>query len=787
MRHPVLKAALAASTTLSAAAIALGAAGPALAQQAPAATPPSGVNTVAEIIVTAQKRAENIQDVPVAVTVVGAQTLQDNQVNSAQFLNEVAPSLTFKQGTTNLNSTVAIRGIGTQSFAAGAEPSVSVLVDGVVMGRAGMAFSEFTDVDHVEVLGGPQNTLFGKNAEAGAVLIVTKDPTPTFHADVTGAYFQGDQFKATALVSGPINDRTGFVLSAVYDEYPGNVKNLHDGKTVNGYNNAGIRGKIVSNITDSLKVTLTADYVNENGNCCADIIGPLIPNAQMSKIWLPLMLPGVHPGWGNLTVDNDTSPQTRDRNGGVSAQLDWKFGGGYTLTSITAWRNWRNVQVRDGDFGGTWGDYVASMNLQTWDNGSLDYNQYSEELRLASPSGQRVEWLLGGFLWHSTDHEDFTRFVNRCSASTLPADSTGFQPCSTTPGVSTFQSNSGPAVYGAAFRSQAIFGQGTWKVLPKLRAIGGARFTNDEVSYYINRDEPVSGVPGITPSFASSGVNHASKWSGKLGLQYDLTQDVMAYATYSRGYKGPAFNVFYNMTSLNTAPLPPETNDAWEVGVKSELFGRRLVLDLDAYAENIRNFQANSFIVVNGAVTTNLTDYGVVRSEGIEANAIWRATSDLTLSGGYIYDDAYIAATNCPAGISAAQLVACRAPVGRPLPFAPRDKGNVTGSWRVPVADSLPFKLRAETTYSYQTWTNYDIAQTPLARQPAYGIWNANITASTKDDRYELSFIARNMLNQYYTTFITPAGNGVAAGSYTRLQVPQDAQEYVGVQLRAKF
>jgi iron complex outermembrane receptor protein len=772
--------ALAGSTALSAAAVVLGAAAPAVAQ--PAATAPANANTVAEIIVTAQKRAENIQDVPVAVTVVGSQTLQDNQVNSAQFLNEVVPSLTFKQGTTNLNSTVAIRGIGTQSFAAGAEPSVSVLVDGVVMGRAGMAFSEFTDVDHIEVLGGPQNTLFGKNAEAGAVLIVTKDPTSTFHADLTGAYFQGDEFKTTALISGPINDRTNYIVSAVYDEYPGNVENLYNNHTVNGYNNAGIRGKIVSRITEDLKLSFTADYVNENDNCCADIIGPLIPNAQISNIWLPSM-PGVHPGRGNLTVDNDTSPATKDRNGGVSAQLDWKFGGGYAVTSITAWRNWRNVQVRDGDFHGSWGGHVASMDLQTWDYGSLNYNQYSEELRLASPSGQAVEWLVGGFLWHSTDNEDFTRFVNRCTASTLPADSTGFKPCSTAPGVSTFQSNKGPSVYGAEFKSQAIFGQATWKVLPRLRAIGGARFTNDEVSYYLNRNEPVSGVPGISTSFAGSGVNHASKWAGKLGLQYDLTSGVMAYATYSRGYKGPAFNVFYNMTALNTAPVPPETNDAWEAGVKSELFGRRLVLDVDVFVENIRNFQANTFITVNGGVATNLSSFGVVRSEGIEANAIWRATSDLTLSGGYIYDDAYVAHAHCVPGAPAS----CARPDGSPLPFAPRDKGNVTASWRVPVPESLPFNLRAESTYSYQSWTNYDITQTPLARQPAYGIWNANITASTKDDRYELSFIARNILNQYYTTFITPVGNGVSAGSFTRLQVPQDGQEYVGVQLRAKF
>ncbi len=794
MKPGYTRAAVLATSALSTAAL-LASSSPALAQSAP---PPPSPAPVGEIVVTAQKRAENVQNVPVAVSVVSAQTLQSNGIFSPEGLEQVVPSLTFKKGTTNLNSTLSVRGIGTQSFASGAEPSVSTVVDGVVYGRSGMAFQEFTDLDHIEVLRGPQGTLFGKNANAGLINIVTTQPTAVLHGDGSFGYFEGGEYRANVDLTGPITDTLGFTLSGVYGDYRGNILNRYNDTWTDGYNHLGARGKLVWRPTSAVKFTLEADYTHAADNCCADVLGPYVPSSQLSNVFLPSIAP-VTPGATNKEVDNDFAPRTNDGNGGVSGTLDYSFDG-FTLTSVTAWRNWRNKQERDGDFHGSFGNYVATagtgrtaaaLDLSEDDIGALNYNQYSEEVRLASPAHQRVEYVLGGFLWYTDENDVFTRYDDECTASTLAVNAAGFQPCAA--GSSTFLAIDGPAAWRTKFYNEALFGQATWNITDRLRAIGGLRYTFDRVTYALERGfnvAPPTGfaVPGISNPFAASGATDDNGPSAKAGLQYDLTPRVMAYATYSRGYKGPAFNVFYNQTAANTAPISPETSDSYEVGLKSQFFDRTLTVNLAAFDEKFYNFQANSFIIVNGSTTTSLTNAGAVRSEGIEMETTWRPVRVFSLSGGYTYDDARIIAYHCdPTTLSAANYATCVAHDGRQLPFAPRHKLDVTADYRLPTPEVLPFYTRLASTFSYQSLTNFDIDQTPLARQPAYGLWDATLTFATKDDRYRLSVLGKNLTNQYYTTFITPGGNGVAAGSYTRFQVPRDAQRYVGVLLSASF
>ena len=746
----------------------------------------------------AQKRSENVQSIPVAVSVVSAQALQNNAIFSPEALEQIVPSLTFKKGTTNLNSTLSVRGIGTQSFASGAEPSVSTVVDGVVYGRSGMAFQEFTDLDHIEVLRGPQGTLFGKNANAGLINIVTKPPSSTYEGDASVGYFEGGEVRANADISGPITDRIGFRLSGVYGDYRGNVLNTYDNKWINGYDKMGVRGEIVAHVTDDLKVTLRADYTHDDDNCCADVLGAYVPSAQLTSVFLPSISP-VQARFGSMEVDNDLTPRTKDGNGGVSAEVDYNIHD-YTLTSITAWRDWRNKQERDGDYHADSGDYVAtagagrtaaSMDLLQHDYGALNYNQYSEEVRLASPTHQRLEYVVGGFLWYTDENDWFTRYDNECTASTLAVNAAGFQPCAT--GESTYLSINGPAAWNTKFYNEAIFGQATLNITDQLRLIGGIRYTYDRVTYRLARNysaTPPAGfaVPGISGPYSGSGATDDNGPSAKAGIQYDFTSRVMGYATYSRGYKGPAFNVFYNETASNSAAISPETSDSYEVGLKTQWFDRTLTVNLAAFNERFYNFQANSFVLVNGSVTTTLTNAGAVRSEGVELEGTWRPIRDLSFSGGYTYDDAIIVAYHCDAStLTAANYATCVNHDGKPLPFAPRHKLDITGDWNMPFNDMAPFDTRLSSTYSYSSETNFDIDQTPLARQPAYGLLDANVVLSTKNDRYKLTFIAKNLTNQYYTTFVTPVGNGVAAGSYTRLQIPRDAQRYLGVVASASF
>ena len=742
-----------------------------------------------EIVVTAQKRAENLAEVPVAVSVVSAEQLQTANITNAESLDQLVPTLTFKKGTTNVNSTLSVRGIGTQSFASGAEPSVATVVDGVVMGRAGMAFTEFSDINQVEVLQGPQGTVFGKNASAGVINMTTKDPGQELEVEGSTAYFQGGEYHVDARVAGPITDSLGGSVDILYRDYPGNIRNVYDNQMVDGDHVHGIHGKLIYSVTDAVKLTTNADYVNSVDNCCADVIGVVLPTKYYTNVFLP-SLHGVIPGPTNMSIDNDFSPQTNDTNTGISEQVDWSLGE-YTVTSITAFRRWYNFQGRDGDFHAgddlyTFGAGGNFPDIMEHDRGGLTFKQYSEELRLASPTNQLLEYVVGAFLWHTDEKDYFTRTDKECTATTLAADNTGFAPCAV--GSSTYVNTVGSANWDTKFDNEALFGQGTINVTDTFRFIAGARYTHDKVSYSLDRvDLSVTG-PGVGGPFAGSGSTDDNGWSAKGGVQYDFSKDIMGYATWSRGYKGPAFNVFFNMAAANTAPIAPETSNAYEIGLKSSLFDEQLRLNFAAYVETFDNFQANSFQLINGSVTTTLTNAGTVRSSGATADFEWRPIKDFSIYGGYAYDKGIIVAYQCnPAILTAAQLATCTGHDGKMLPFAPRNKANITPSYLLPLGSEVPFQTRVNVSYVYTSLTNFDIDQTPLARQPSYGLLNGSIVFSDQKDKYSLSFLGENLTNKFYTTFITPVGNGVAAGSFQRMQVPRDATRYWGIMFSAKL
>jgi iron complex outermembrane receptor protein len=778
------------------------AAAPAVAQTVPAAPAPAPATPAAapdgeaagEIIVTAQRRSENLQTVPVAITVVGGDAMRAQNINGTEQLDRVVPSLTFKRGTANVNSAIAIRGIGTQTFASGAEPSVSAVIDGVVYGRSGMATQDFADVDRIEVLRGPQGTLFGKNASAGALNIITKNPADHLSIDASAAYFGKNEFRATGTVSGPLSANVRALISGYYGYYDGSAVNVYNHDRVNGYKRYGIKAKVIADLGD-LRLTLAGDSSHNKDDCCADILGAVnaTGNAQWTNLVLPAQLPVV-PGWGNRSVNNNFNPGTIDTNRGVSLTADWKFGDGYTLTSISAYRQWKNEQLRDGDFGSVANTYVAiaghtaaqaaTQLIDQRDDGFLNFNQYSEELRLASPSGRFLEYVVGAFIWRTKEYDTFTRSDSFCSDSTLAVDSTGFQPCAV--GSSTFVTSSGPANWTTKFQNTAGFGQATLNVSDKFKIIAGLRYTHDEVNYSITRTNITNGTglnlyPGIQPAFSYAESASANGLSGKAGVQYQANPNFMAYATYSRGYKGPALNVFYSEAASNTGAIAPERSNAEELGVKIRAFDRKLTLNAAIYNQVLENFQANSFVTQGLQTFVTLTNAGRVRSRGFEMDFSLRATDALTFNGGYAYNEGTIRAYNCASTLTPANLATCLAHNGKPLPFAPKHKLNVSGDWLLPLGDSLPFDVHLGSTLSYTSQINFDIDQSPLAQQPGYAIVDASITFQSKDKHWSLALLGKNLTDQYYTSFITPAG------FYQRLQVPRDAERYFGARVEFHY
>jgi iron complex outermembrane receptor protein len=767
---------------LSSATAALLAASPAAAQDAApgssATSNPDQPFANTDIIVTAQKREQNLQDVPVAISVVSGAQLERANINSAEQLFQRVPTLTFRKGNTNKDSALSIRGVGTISFASGVEPSVSTVIDGVVYARTGQQTSDFLDVERIEVLRGPQGSLFGKNASAGVINIITRDPPQVLGGYFDAAYYTGNEYRVRGSVGGPLTDGIRASLTGFWSHYDGNGTNVFNGHDINGYEHWGVRGKLIAEPAPTVKITLIADYSKNSDNGYADSIGQVFPSAFNNAVFIPSLAP-LKLDNSNKDIDNDLDPYTRDKNSGVSGQIDIDLGGA-RLTSITAYRHWYNFQQRDGDFRSDSPKYVntgiAAGDVRSHDFGDLKFDQFTQELRIASAHPQFLEYVAGLYYYHTKEVDFFNRTVTSCTASTLPTVN-GLTPCA--PGASTYVTNQGNADFTTTLTSYSAFGQVTANFTSAFRGLLGARYTDDKVAFdFARQSTSATAFPGVNPAFTANGSTKDHGWSGNVGLQYDVTDDVMAYATYTRGYKGPAINVFFNMQARDVGSIAPEKSDAYEAGLKTRLFDRRLTLNLAAFYAKYDNYQANFLDIVAGQVVTRLTNAGSVSTRGIEADFTFTPTDTLQFTGGFNYTDAHIDTFICPPG---AAVTCADAINGKPLPFAPKYKGSVAMDWRLPV-NLAGLNVDFNSALTYQSKTNFDINQNPNAFQDPYAIWDAGLRFSTADDKYSLSLMVKNITDKQFVIQRIPNGT-----SFIRQITPRDAERYFGIAGRVNF
>ena len=694
------------------------------------------------VTVTATRRAESLQKVPVAVSVVDGEQLERDNRNGVASIVQQVPSLNFRTGASNKDTSLFIRGVGTISTSPGVEPTVATVIDGVVYGRPGQATLDLLDLERIEVLRGPQGTLFGKNASAGVLNIVTKAPTEETHGYIDQSYYSGNESRTRFGIGGSlIPDTLKGSLTTLFGSYDGNVDNRANGHEVNGYNRKGVRGKLEFTPNDDLTLTLAADYMQSHDDA---------PNGVVSKALTPAFAGALAPvsaSGHSRDIASDYRSHVEDINKGLSAQLDWNLGN-YTLTSITAWRGWDNTQWQDGDRLAT----ITSAFPGTEDKGDLSYDQYSQEVRLASPKGEFVEYVGGLFYMHGKDDETYRRTL-----------------------VTPTGSQRGVADYTTTSDSYSAFGETTLNFTSRLRGIAGLRWTHDDLEYDHRRvSTSATTVSGIQPGTRSSGSVDEDGWSGRLGVQYDLSDDVMAYVTYSRGYKGPAYNVFFNMQPRDTDALKPETSNTWEAGIKASAWDNRLTSNLAVFHSEYDNYQANFFDTVANQVVTRLINAGSVSTEGVELDYALQATQNLKLSGALAYTRARIDQFSCPAGAAASCNVD-----GKTLPYSPDWKSYVRADYSIPLANGLDVELG--TDYSWQSEVQYDISQNPDTKQGAYGIWNASIALADYTNGWRVALLGKNLAEKSYSPMLA-SGSG-----YIYRAVPRDDERYFGVQLRKDF
>ena len=698
--------------------------------------------TLTSVTVTATRREESLQKIPVAVSVVDGEQLERDNRNSVSSIVQQVPSLNFRTGASNKDTSLFVRGVGTISTSPGVEPTVATVIDGVVYARPGQTTLDLLDLERIEVLRGPQGTLFGKNASAGVLNIISRAPTAETQGYIDQSNYSGNESRTRFGLGGSlIPDTLKGSITTLFGSYDGNVDNEHNGQEVNGYNHKGARGKLEFTPNDDLKFTFIADYMQSHDDA---------PNGVVSESLTPAFANALSPvraSSDNRKINTDTRSHVDDINKGLSGQLDWSLGD-YTLTSITAWRGWDNTQYQDGDRLST----ITAAFPGSADIGDLAFDQYSQELRLASPKGEFLEYVGGLFYMHGKDDETYQRTL-------------------TTP----TSVNRGIADYSTSNDSYAVFGESTLNFTSAVRGIAGLRWTHDDLEYDHRRvSTSATAVTGIQPGTSSSGSVDEDGWSGRLGLQYDLTDTVTTYLTYSRGYKGPAYNVFFNMQPRDTDALKPETSNNWELGIKATSWNNRLITNVAVFHSEYDNYQANFFDTVAGQVVTRLVNAGSVSTEGVELDYALQATRQLKFSGALAYTHARIDEFACPPGAAASCNVN-----GKPLPYSPDWKSYVRADYSIPLDNGLDVELG--TDFSWQSEVQYDISQNPDTKQGAYGIWNASIALADYNNGWRVALLGKNLADKSYSPMLATGGN------YIYRAVPRDDERYFGVQLHKDF
>ncbi|MGX7953513.1 TonB-dependent receptor [Tsuneonella sp. HG249] len=759
---------------LSGSMIALAAASPAFAQDNPAS---EEAIAPGEIVVTAQKRSERLQDVPIAVTAISGAKLEEQGGINLETAQTIIPTLNIQKSGTTLNQSLYMRGVGTATFSIAAEPSVSTVVDGVVYARAGEAFSDLIDIERLEVLRGPQGTLFGKNASAGAINIVTKRPGYEVGGTVEASYFSEDEFRGKVAIDLPIAEGVRSRWTGFYGEYDGNIRNVAVNRTVNGYKHYGFRGIVEADLSPTTTLTVIGDWRTADDDCCAQLIGTTGTGLAFSVLPTPL-------DEESRTVNQNLVTSTEETAWGLSAQLDTEIGS-HSLTSITAYRDWENTEIRDGD----WLPQAYIGLNQLHDEGPQQAKTFSQELRLASPTGQTVEYLLGAYYSNAQNDRVFTRRSIVCSAAAAPAPAT-ITPC-TSPLAAPSRTPVGSTAHGAEFNNFALFGNATVNLTEAVRLIGGLRYTVDKLSVYLTRtvsglDTNAAGAPvatgGINPAFGPfTSKIKTENLSGRAGVQTDISDAVMGYATYTRGYKGPGYNIFFNLGATGTAPVDAETSDAFEIGLKNTLLDGRATLNIAAFYTKFDNFQANNPDLAGGVVVSRFTNAGKVSTRGVELDFNFVPFQGLTVSGGGAYTDAKVDEFRAVPGANPADII----PPGTPLLFAPKWKGTLGVDYRGAVSDGLDLFLGSQISGQTKQLSIFspNAALRALGTIEGYSLVNLSAGVGDSDDRWKILFQVRNVFDKAYVAHKESGGPG---GSI-RYQIPRDADRYWGVTGRFNF
>jgi iron complex outermembrane receptor protein len=752
---------------------------PALAaEDEPAATFADAGEGPAIVVTASRRRDENAQDVPIALSVVTADALARKGDYTLLQIQQQVPSLqvfSFNARNTNIN----IRGLGSNVSLTtdGLENGVGFYIDNVYYGRVGLSQFDLVDLDRIEVLRGPQGTLFGKNTTSGVINITSRAPsfTPEFSAEATYGNYDYVQLRASA--SGAlVPDLVAVRLSGALTNRDGFLYNTTTQTDAQDYYNASVRGQVLITPSDAVEIKLIGDYSRQKQNFVLNVFtanhttyedGAPIPNNFLDRAarFPGYVLPSFQPF--DREGQADSHYQSNMTGYGFSGQLDWNLGS-TKLTSITAYRWWNWDPANDGD-STSLPSFVLAQQLNR-------QRQFSQEIRLASDSGGRFDYVIGGYyLWQIINGYGTIGYGSAAAPWNLPT----VDPVVGAAALNGFVANS---FSNPATKSLAAFGQANWKITDALTLTAGLRFTHEkkwgEYEQWWSEGDDLSGLTpqqqaianGIRTQFNpvadfSSRLSDNSL-SGLASLAWKVAPDALIYASYSRGSKSGGINLTSLPPGVPTE-VDPEKVDAYELGFKSQLLDRRLTFNGALYWTEISNYQTAITQLVGDIFRQYIANIPRVRSRGFETDLNFVASDNLTLFGSLAYTDAtYIEYTNAPQAPERLNVSAAQDLSGERLPGVPKFTYTFGAEGHAPVGewDGRGLELYANADWSHRSSYNTSSSNSAWAQIPAYGLANARIGIRTDDGLFDLSLWAKNLFDEGYFTSLMPANTGAVTG-----------------------
>lgn len=659
---------------------------------------------VEAIVVTAQKRAENVQDVPISMEVLTAERLENFQTRDILSLQSYVPNLLVQPSPGN--NAIFIRGFGSQAANYAFDQSVSLYVDGVYGGRNRQFMAPLFDVERIEVLRGPQGALFGKNTAAGAISIVSAAPSRDFHGQVTASHnFDRDGWDTYGFVTGPISESLSGRVALKYTDLGGYIDNTAVGARDPRMKNVSARMSL--RFQPSEAVDITARYAFDDFTTKGTAQVRVAPT-------------GVAVLKDQKAAASPFGRAERDDQESHNAVVTANFGlGEHTLTSVSGYSTFKDHKEVGGSAGSP--ENWLSVFYE-------DFDQWSQELRLLSPTGKRFEYIAGVYI----DRSDY--------------DLTNASRYNLFGGTLTGQTH---IDFSQTSHTASAFAQGTFHINERARLLGSLRYTRNRKSadYAQFLD---FGIPLAGPR-AFSGKLTEHNTDPSITLQYDLAPKVMVYATYGAGSKVGGFVSNTRTISATQFQYGPESSENFEAGFKSTLFDDRVLLNATVYNTRFKDLQVASY---DSSVATFVTKNAAkATSRGVEMNGEWRVAEGFRLSGSAAYLDAKF--DDFPGA-------ACRTTTPKPcvsenlggavLPGASKWTGNVQAEYWRPVGDDLKITATAIVAFrsKFITATDYD---------PVYGVQDGyqkldvRLELAQSADRWALALVGKNLTNKLTQSF----------------------------------